>query len=232
MVIRQGSDVTQIRPQWGIFIFLKGWASAFASERIAKQITRNDCSSFFKTAPEACKNKLEFLKTKEGAGLNHAVEATKDAAQLLGEIAMLACHIPEIGELPLVLALERLSRPGKLYQRRIYRDTNEKLSGYIDWAWLDQELARIGLPPPHALQPFQWNEGSCLVVCDAIATTTGFKKVYTDLINGLYPDVPMYTRPSAKKQNSAPAIKIIKNGESGKKINITTPVIDVLDLLR
>ena len=203
-------------------------------KHITKRIARTDCTSFFRPSTQINQEESRFLESKEGEGLLHSASAVRDAAQTLGEVAMLARHIPEIGALPLFLALERLSRPGKLKQIRLYHDADGSLCGYVSWAWLETELAHQDVPLPHALAPHQWNEGPCLLVCDAFATGTGLASVCTDLAVGLHPGVTMHFRPDVPHGTKALATPMLSKNFANLPGNSssTTPITDILAMLR
>ena len=203
-------------------------------KHIAKRIARTDCTSFFRPSKQINQDASRFLKAREGEGLPHSASAIRGAAQTLGEVAMLARYIPEIGTLPLFLALERLSRPGKLKQIRLYHDADGSLCGYVSWAWLEAEIAHQDVPLPHALAPHQWNEGPCLLVCDAFATTTGLASVCADLAVGLYPGVTMHFRPDVPHGTKAQATPMLSMNFANLLGNSssTTPITDILAMLR
>jgi hemolysin-activating ACP:hemolysin acyltransferase len=203
-------------------------------KRIAKRISRSDCTSFFRTTTKTFNVDNSFLDSHEGAGLRQAAIATQEAARTLGEVAMLARHVPEIGNLSAQDAVTRLERPGKLQQRRLYRDAGGCLCGYVAWAWLDSDLASQGIPAPQAFALHQWNEGPCLLICDAFATPTGLSKLCADLAVGLYPGEPMHFRPNASHDTTVPVSLIsLKTLECFNHTTETnSAVIDILALFR
>jgi hemolysin-activating ACP:hemolysin acyltransferase len=204
-------------------------------KRIAKRISRSDCTSFFQNPIPFIKMDTRFLSSREGAGMRQAAADVQAGAVALGEAVMLARKVPEIANLPTPQAVARLERPGKLLQRRMYRDTDGQLYGYVTWAWLDAELAHQGVPAPQDLALHQWNEGAVLLLCDAFVTTAGFATVYTDLVEGLFPGEAMHLRPGAPHGTSVPVIRITR--KVLEKLNESSadnhaPVIDLLNLLR
>lgn len=201
------------------------------NQRIAKQISRMSCSIFFRRTDTAINISNNFFHSKEAAGFQQAARDAEETAQTLGELTTLAQYIPEIGSLPLLQALERLERPKKLRQYRLFHDPNGRLCGYISWAWLDSDLARQGVPPPEAMLPHQWNEGPCLLVCDAFATAVGYARVCADLAAGLYPGEPMYLRPNAPHGIAVQVSPMISNDFENLH-GIHASVIDILALLR
>lgn len=203
-------------------------------KRIAKQIARTDCTSFFRSTLPIQSTKDNFLLSKEGAGVRQSGLEAHDSALRLGEVVKLACHVPYIGEMPLQLALGRLILPAKLRQQRIYRDDDGQVCGYIAWAWLETEMVFRNTPQIHTMGKHQWNEGNCLLICDAFATASGFVKVCTDLSTGLYPKETMYFRPDAPNGTNVQAISIAANAleDLHSIYNSVTPVIDILALLQ
>jgi hemolysin-activating ACP:hemolysin acyltransferase len=142
-------------------------------KRIVKRISRTDCTSFFQSSAQTIRDNGTFIQSHRVSEIRHAKSAAELAAQTLGEVAVLARHIPEIGNLPFTSAMERLVRPLNLHQYQLYRDTDGQLIGYVAWAWLDSNFASQDIPLPQALAPHQWNEGSTLLICDAFVTHLG-----------------------------------------------------------
>ena len=204
-------------------------------KRIAKRISRTDYTSFFHSPTPAKEDDNNFIQSYRGTGLRHSAEMAELTAQTLGEVALLAFHISEIGNLPFSSAVARLMRPCNLHQHRLYRDANGQLFGYVSWAWLDSDLARKGIPTPQALAPHQWNEGSTLVIYDAFATPLGLADVCTDLTAGLFPDETMHLRINERCGSTAQAIPITKKiieHSNFLPIDSNSIVIDILALLR
>lgn len=203
--------------------------------RIAKRLSRSDPSWFFRHAfaPSALE-KNGVLQMAAGDGLHHAALEAQAAAQELGEVVCLARHVPGLAVLPLALALERLCRPTRLHQRRLYRDDAGHLCGYLSWAWVDADLVRTGLPVPHALAAFQWNEGPCLVLCDAFATPQGLAQLQADLDKGLFEQEPLLLRTAPA--NGLPAQTIPMARQHLQTLQTlsdpTSPVVDVLQHLQ
>lgn len=203
--------------------------------RIAKRLSRSDPSWFFRHAfaPSALE-KNGVLQMAAGDGLHHAALEAQAAAQELGEVVRLARHVPGLSVLPLALALARLSRPSRLHQRRLYRDDAGHLCGYLSWAWVDAALARTGLPAPHALAAFQWNEGPCLVLCDAFATPQGLAQMQANLDKGLFEQEPLLLR--TEPANGLPAQTIPMTRQHLQTLQTlsdhTSPVVDVLQHLQ
>jgi hemolysin-activating ACP:hemolysin acyltransferase len=203
-------------------------------KRIAKQIARSDCTSFFRYTPPIPSIKDNFLLSKKRADFRQSAVEAHDSALRLGEVVKLACHLPYIGDMPLHLALGRLTLPGKLRQQRIYRDDDGQVCGYIAWAWLEAELAFRNTPQVHTMGKHQWNEGNCMLICDAFATASGLVKVCTDLSTGLYPNETMYLRPDTPSDTNVQSISISADALADLYsiyANVT-PVIDILALLQ
>jgi hemolysin-activating ACP:hemolysin acyltransferase len=176
-----------------------------------KRISRTDYTSFFHSPTPAKEDDNNFIQSYRGTGLRHSAEMAELTAQTLGEVALLAFHISEIGNLPFSSAVARLMRPCNLHQHRLYRDANGQLFGYVSWAWLDSDLARKGIPTPQALAPHQWNEGSTLVIYDAFATPLGLADVCTDLTAGLFPDETMHLRITGELHEIVKFLQSISN---------------------
>lgn len=172
--------------------------------RIAKRVSRADPTSFFRRPSRLASEARRFLETKEGAGLRASASNSLDAAIELGEVALLARHIPAIATLPLPQALTRLRVPLNHLQRRLYRGPDGVLCGFLAWAWMDTTLTGGYVPAPHQLAPFQWNEGNQLVLCDAMATACGVAPMTADLERGLFPGEPIWLRSADEDGASSP----------------------------
>jgi hemolysin-activating ACP:hemolysin acyltransferase len=162
--------------------------------RIAKRVSRTDPLSFFRRPAKPPSQAVRFLQTKEAEGFRHAAAQALDAALELGEVAQVARLVPNLAGMPLPLALARLCVPIKNLQRRLYRQRDDTLCGFLSWAWVDDTLISTGAPAPHQMAPFQWSEGRNLMVCDAIARPTGIEPIVDDLVRGIVPDEPTWLR--------------------------------------
>ncbi len=159
---------------------------------IVKRIERRSDITFFKKKNEISDFFSNFIETIEGESLRNSTDAAHKTAKILGEVAMLARHIPEICNMPLHLILERLQRANKLKQYRLYYEKDKQLCGYISWAWLDREFCNKNTTAQHELALHQWNEGTRLMICDAFATRTGFSQMCKDLDSELFPGEVMH----------------------------------------
>lgn len=188
-------------PQVTYFRFKRG-------RRIAKRLTRTDRHAFFLEARPLAAPSSHFLRTDEAAGLRLSAVNSLEAALELGEVLQLVRSSLALADLPLPLALARLRVAQNLMQRRLYRQADGRLCGYLAWAWIDQALIGDGLPEPHQLAAHQWNEGRHLVLCDAIATPTGLPLLIADLRAGIFPDEPLWLRTAPPGQPPAPAVQL------------------------
>lgn len=226
--------LTSLRDEWlrdaaqvTYFRFKRG-------KRIAKRLSRADRHDFFREAEPLAAPPRHFLHTHEAEGLRSSAVNALQAALELGEVVQLARHSPALADLPLPLALGRLRVAKNLLQRRLYRQADGRLCGYLAWAWIDQALIESGLPEPHQLAPHQWNEGRHLVLCDAIATPTGLPLLTADLRRGIFPAEPLWLRTAPPGQPPAPAM-LLSDDELDRSLDpddTRAPTIDLVQRLQ
>lgn len=165
-----------------------------------KRLSRTSSASFLRPAAPtvlegggASEHRLEgrFLHSADTL-LTHAVE--------LGEVALLAGPTTTLGQLPLPHALARLKAPMNQLQRRLYRDGNGQLVGYVSWAWMTADALAGAVPKFHQMAGYQWNEGQHLLLCDAIASPGSAAVVANDLASGLLASEPTWVRSPVARQ--------------------------------
>lgn len=226
--------LTSLRDEW-----LRGAAQVTyfrfkRGKRIAKRLTRADRHAFFREVKASAALPHHFLQTHEAEGLRMSAVNALQAALELGEVLQLARHITALTDLPLPLALGRLRIAQNLRQQRLYRHADGRLCGYLAWAWIDQALIESGLPEPHQLAAYQWNEGRHLVLCDAIATPTGLPMLTADLQRGIFPAEPLWLRTASPCQPPAPFV--LFSGDSLDLLHepgdMAAPAINLLQRLQ
>lgn len=186
------------------------YSRAKGGRRIAKRVSRSDPLSFFSRPQPAMPQDWSYLSTHDGEGLNHSAKGTLMSALELGQTLSFLRRCSTFAELPLPLALARVRAPLSLCQQKVYRDRAGTICGYLAWAWVDADLLHGGLPEPHQLAPYQWNEGVHWVVCDAYASAAGSEAVLADMEQHLFPTEARWARQSkAQLESSLPARPLV-----------------------
>ena len=91
----------------------------------------------------------------------------------------------------LVQEVEHVTAGQALFVLGTDRPTSEGSAAVLLAAHLAQRRSTLEVERPHALAAFQWNEGPCLVLCDAFATPQGLAQMQADLDKGLFEQEPL-----------------------------------------
>lgn len=156
--------------------------------RIVKCVSRNDIEKFLK------KILIATNKASTALDVNSTNVQLKKSAEELAEIALALRHLPTFKNLPIISTLNRIGRPTRIEQRRIYHLSDGRFCGYISWAWIDPCSFANMIPEPHEITINHWNEGSVLVILDAIATAAGQNAVLEDLAYNFFVTESIYMR--------------------------------------
>ncbi len=171
--------------------------------RIIKQLSRSDKTYFF-VKPRISEEDIGspyFLK-KEGQGLIHSLKSDIEFSKNLTSILELVSRVGEVGLLPLRCALTRVTTPLSLRQYVVIRNHNEEVTGFLSWAWLDiRTVKQQHHVSMHDLAPYQWNEGLCLCVCDAIGLAESAEEILALIATELFPEEDLWIYP---RRNAAP----------------------------
>lgn len=128
-----------------------------------------------------------LLFGEESEEFRHNASALLDSAIQMGMAAMLLGKLAEYSALPLAALFSRIRNPIQRRQYRLYTSTAGAPIAFYTWAWMESEdLRRHGARPVYALELGDWNEGSELFLCDAVATEEGVDRLLEDLRGGLY----------------------------------------------
>lgn len=122
--------------------------------------------------------------------------ALLESAIHVGMAAMLLGQLPQYSALPLAALFTRIRNPIQRRQYRLYISSTGAPIAFYTWAWMDSDvLRRHGSRPVYALELAEWNEGSELFLCDAVATAQGANLVLEDLRGKWYSGERLFVYP-------------------------------------
>jgi hemolysin-activating ACP:hemolysin acyltransferase len=182
------------------------------NRRIVKRITRNSEASFFRASPKTTEISRHTLLIDRELFFFACTRMEKFIH--LGMALMLLSQQPKFAQMPLSVVFHRIRRPMefKQYQMHVSAD-NEPLS-FFTWAWLEvTERIKLGFRPMHTLEAYEWNEGTQLFLCDAVAAPNGIGSVLRDLADAWHTGETLYLYPATDGSASASTITCFSSSD-------------------